>query len=460
MNSIAQRTNKKQPHLHDSQLLLPFIDPTDWGYRGGRTGIMRAVTNEQLQRLRNRQFTQVQRMSKELIESHMRGTDQIHYAPDRKGEVMLICADIDAHDGQTDVPEAIQLVTAIWGDGYYEASPRGAHVYHPLRVARIRRKVVNEALLRFEQAVRAVAADEGIESTIEIIPTFTTWTATGEPVRGRLAALPRPCTPTELHRLTSMEPLPFSYLDEWASKYQTIPLPTSIEKNIRGCGAGSPGDDAFARMVNARISFNRRFGRDPEDREELLDHYGVLHPECGPIHTAREARASWVLRRSLFDPAKRLGLASRRTELVGLAEKVTAEHRRLSSYPSPLTDIDLAVGLWVLEKASFEIAPKPVQQFGVPNKRIQSAIQSLAEAGEIDRDCGSSPKKATAIKRALEAAGLIQCIDAGYRFGTHGYGCARKFVIGPSHPWRAKWEDWVKEHKPAIRLIDGHMTVM
>lgn len=458
MNSIAQRTNKKQPHLHDWQLLLPFIDPTDWGYRG-RTGIMRAVTNDQLQRLRNRQFTRVQRMSKELIESHMRGTDQIHYAPDRRGEVMLICADIDAHDGQTDVPEAIQLVTAIWGDGYYEASPRGAHVYHPLRVERIPRKIVNEALIRFEQAVRAVAADEGIESTIEIIPTFTTWTATGEPVRGRLAALPRPCTPTELHRLTSMEPLPLSYLDEWASKYQTISLPTSIENTIRGSAAVSSAGDAFARMVEARIDFNRRFGRDPEGVDEITDHYQVMYPEHGPTHRARAARASWVLRKSLFDPAKRTGFAGRRRELLELAAAIPSQCRRLSSYPSPLTDIDLAVGLWVVEKASFEIAPKPVQQFGVPNKRIQAAIQSLAEAGEIDRDCGSSPKKATAIKRALEAAGLIQCIDAGYRFGTNGHGCARKFVVGPNHPWRSRWEDWLREHKPAIRLIDGHMTV-
>jgi hypothetical protein len=169
----------------------------------------------------------------------------------------------------------------------------------------------------------------------------------------------------------------------------------------------------------------------------------ALWPLHGPGHPARFTRLARALSYSSFDSRMwaRRGFAGQRDELLDLIQRfVKPEHRGEVKYNYAIPDEHLAVLLWVVTQVSFEKADHPVRQFGCPNDRVIAAFQKLSQEGLVAGGCRMS-SKISAMKRILEGAQLIQCVDRGYRFcpGRPGSGVGKKYAAGASHPRHAEW---------------------
>ena len=201
---------------------------------------------------------------------------------------------------------------------------------------------------------------------------------------------------------------------------------------------------AFERMKVARFQFTERYNRDPLDVEELDAFYRQLW-DADEADEGRLRRARWVLEHSTFDiTASADGgyVASRDQLLKAVRDHVRPGHREGLSYPFALTDEDLAVGLWVVTKGSFEVKEDVRRQWTCPGNSFTDMFKVLKEEGVVDRGCTRTDKVAS-IKAVLERAGLALCIDDGYRFcpDRKDLGVGKKYVVGPNH-WR--WDEFLE----------------
>jgi hypothetical protein len=443
--------------------LLPLVDHCDWGYTGF-DGTRYALTDGQLADRRSGRWPgfKPQEIGSSLIGSHLRENDTLHYTSARGSGYALLCLDIDAHHGQDDALDAIELLAAKFRGLYFEFSThyRGFHGYLRVYVGPRRREWFNGLARRFEHAARAYLWEHNIASTIEIKGTFTTYVdlATDRVVkrRGALAKLPRPRRVDAARRLVTSPTFSVAelegFINEWdpadrpefRAAHTTRPSPSSSLNAIataRENGVDA-SQNAFERMLQARLAFAHANGRDPYDADELCDFYRN-HWSAEESHEARRRRAQWCLDNSDFDPAELHGGYSRQREQLSRAVRqwVKQEHHQSLPYKYSINHDDLTVVLWVVTSASFEITDDRRRQFGCPTKRIAAAFTKLSAEGVIDRG-GVRRDKIKSALLILRAAGLVQCLDDRYCFRRSDptYGCGKKYVVGPTHWRRQEWE--------------------
>jgi hypothetical protein len=94
-----------------------------------------------------------------------------------------------------------------------------------------------------------------------------------------------------------------------------------------------------------------------------------------------------------------------------------------------VTDEDLAVGLYVVMRNSFAVRDDARLQWTCPVACFAGMFRVLRRAG-LTRRGGGKRNKVVAVKRILERAGLIECLDRRRRKGV-----GHKYTIGPNH-WR------------------------
>ena len=200
---------------------------------------------------------------------------------------------------------------------------------------------------------------------------------------------------------------------------------------VAGGGVVSPC--AFTRMWMACARLVRLLGR-PPTAQELLERYEEMF-DAGPEHPARRKRARQVadyaagmFNWSAASPA--VGYAAERPRLLALV-RTCCVHRE-SSRRCKLSDDDLAIGLYTIERSSFGLHEDPRLQWTVGHDALAGMLDVLRKAGLTCRR--SANRHVTgAIFRTLEAAGLIECLDRKY-IPAGKAGIYRKWVVGPAHP--------------------------
>ncbi|HEV2293354.1 MAG TPA: hypothetical protein VGR35_05825 [Tepidisphaeraceae bacterium] len=449
--------------------LLKHIDRYDWAFRRRDGTFQRQLTNDQLADWRNQKLGWwPQKLGPKVLKAHLREKDEIHYVSARKSGFALLCIDVDAHDGQTDAFEAVQLLFSHFPGCYVEPSRRGYHMFLLIDVGPLPRQRFNELVIRFRRAASATLLEGNIASTVEVKGDFTTFFATpdcGDVLNHRASTcrLPRPANVEQARALVQspvytpqdME----GFIAETREEEQVFLL-EAIEKvrKSRGEKREQPHnfDDQNAqhRMYIAFFEYTVQYRTEP-DRVELLEFYRARW-SAGPSHARREERAEWVIQNSQFDPAKlgMTGYEKQREELLELVRAhVKAEHKTGLSYRYEIPEEDLAVALWVVVGASFERVDVKWKQFGCPIKRFVGAFQALRKDGVINRGC-TSTTKISSIKLILARAGLIQCLDNSYSFvpGKPGLGCGKKYAIGPHHPRFAEWRRVRPSLEDGVRL--------
>ena len=148
------------------------------------------------------------------------------------------------------------------------------------------------------------------------------------------------------------------------------------------------------------------------------------------------------------------GFHRRVTALLALVrERVTTEHRAGVKYKNGISDIDLAVGLYVVEVNAFELHRDPDLRYTCGNEAFGGMFFALSGKQVIGkRACGR--EKAGALKRVLEAAGLIQCLDRKWvpkGLSKRGKGTSQKWGPGVGHPRHGEFQ-FVLKHQPVVRV--------
>jgi hypothetical protein len=178
--------------------------------------------------------------------------------------------------------------------------------------------------------------------------------------------------------------------------------------------------------------FTEEYRRMP-DVEELLAYYERAQ-DAGPATPARRKRARDAIRyRAMtFDyaAAPQAGYESSKDSLLDAVR--THCHDRPGGRRHTLTDEDLAIGLYVVTRASFSLHDDPALQWTVGHSAVIGMFDALRADGATQRRCPDR-NKSGAILRALERAELIECLDRRYK-PAGKRGICRKWTVGPAHP--------------------------
>lgn len=116
-----------------------------------------------------------------------------------------------------------------------------------------------------------------------------------------------------------------------------------------------------------------------------------------------------------------------------------------------VTDEDLAIGLYVVTLNSFAVHAVHQRQFSCPIKCFMAMFETLEPQ---TKRSGRRPNKIVAVKRNLEGAGLIECVNRGYVVGGAAKGVGQKFVVGSKHWRRDEFEAFrtrIGEHRELRR---------
>ena len=212
--------------------------------------------------------------------------------------------------------------------------------------------------------------------------------------------------------------------------------PTNKNKGCVGDLASHP--DAWHRMLQACMILARSLGRLPSV-EELVQFYESegLHTgeDVGNRRLKRAAKAIEYIGKS-FDPvaAKQGFTDSSPSLLAAIQQHVKTEHQA-TGFRWKITDQDLMVVLYLVVKGSF------AGRFDCSNASIEQMFKKLKAEGVIKRSCDRH--KAIACKDILMRAGLIVCVNRGYKVGVRG----KQYAIGPNHPRYGEFTAWFNQRQ-------------
>ncbi len=495
------------------------------------------------------------RFTRSPLALHVHEFETYYYRSNRASGFALVMLDIDAHEGQTDAQLVAEHITQRYFPGaYFEPSTggRGRHVYVVIAFNEfVPRAKVNGWLRLMGHALRELMISQGFLSTVDPKPcrTFSEWgkDAVGNlmPLKmGHLAKIPRP---RDLHDMDRIESAPWylpSAVETIIADYnrlrasrsveaQTIDVetieppavsPAAIEaiRTHSSAFKGMDPHDPRSRAVHAVMALSRRLGRLPSTDEA---HHFYCQSGLATVKSSGDSQSD--IRRRMrrltsaidyvgktFDPSKGNGGFNLEILLPVIHQHVKAEHSKGTKYKYGISDEDLAVGLYVIELASFERKDNRNHQWTVPNSRIEAMFRKLRDgdtersdslvnntcvvAHEMKVQRGCNREKAVAIKLILERAGLVECIDSTYVAGTSkrnrpdsllnntcvvaretkvqdgvsaawgqvGYeGRGKRYAVGPNHPRRAEWDieyealaEWVGNRNKAEQVLDPMPT--
>ena len=353
--------------------------------------------------------------------------------------------DFDAHKGQTDAADAARFIVQTHFPGAYsEPSPRGYHLHPLIRIGWIRRTDFNELLRQLEHHLGMLLKQQGFASIVEVKGTYTELTLDRKVYRrGLLAAVPRlPGGEVDLERLIASPVFTtarFAQIREDAeslnSERQEKRHNVCVSWNSESRSRNGPLDptSAWERMRWACLEFIHSRGRLPSDEAELCAYYKVLY-RTDDGNRGRVRRAKQVLQYAAqtFDPARagEGGYERYRGELLAAVRTYCVD--RTTKYMAEITEEDLAVGLFLVQRNSFAVQDDARLQWTVPVNAFPGIFAALCSAKLINRRCNRN--KAIALKGILQRAGLIECIDNKYK-PAGGYGIGKKYTIGHNH-WR------------------------
>ncbi|HUO08570.1 MAG TPA: hypothetical protein VM008_09750 [Phycisphaerae bacterium] len=420
-------------------------------------------------------------LTMEMVVRHHQGGPILHTRPKHGAPEFWFQIDLDAHHGQEGLQQAADLLKQVLPGIYQEPSTRGRGLHLYVWVRGVRKpEVFNKSMARWEALSKRLVAHAGLDIGVEFLHTFTLVTADLQAIlrRGKTAKAPRPAdaaafkTLLEGKRYTIREiskalsrhlvarglstrvphgthsiPLPSHYrsISRGVEKHGVVKSQVSVAERIKHFRAGTRSDNAFERMTQAAMLFNQLYGR-PASVEELLGFYQELF-DADPGGTERRARAVSVVKfaESVFDPQKvgrgGFDLAAQLQIVNGVLGRF--RHHPTVRYKNELTDEDLAIGLYCVERNSFHVWDKPARQYSMAQGSLQGMFRALQAAGLTMRGCNAN--KEVAIKKILRLAGLLHYVDRGYRVGSFG----QKIVIGPNHPRHDEWRLF-QEKFPAL----------
>ncbi|MEI8194361.1 MAG: hypothetical protein WCI73_00475 [Phycisphaerae bacterium] len=471
-----------------AQWLWKYIDRSDWAasYLDG-TNYFRNAENWQLERCTGGRRRWPQKLTSTAIQQHLQHDEyKIHYISSRESKTALIAIDIDAHQGQHDaVDAALYIQENYLPSTFVEPTPRGSRLFLLVNVGMMKKVRVNRHLNELQRLLGIIMLNAGFRSIIEVLGGYTLMDQNGGiNQRGHTASLPVLFHgEADLHELESLK------IHEWVDfktlYYDAMTVEEEVvEKGDKGemvekeameaAEAADPAattasdvqyslegyvswtfptpispstgnfrivenTDAFDRMVKTCFDFTAVYRRIPSE-DELLDSYSSLYGSTtGPSEEAdrrRRAKDAVKGRSRTFDEilAQEAGYEHYREQLMEAVKTYAID--RTCQYTAEITDEDLAVGLYLVTRNSFAVADTARQQWTCPTQSFADMFSRLQSVGLTDRG-GGNRNKIVAIKTILEQAGLITCIDRGWKHCPDNpkAGLGKKYTIGRNH-WR------------------------
>lgn len=406
-----------------------------------------------------------QKVTRTNLECHLGGRQLLHYSSNRESGKALLRVDLDVHDGQSDLTDAVAYVRSLFPRSYGEPSTsgQGYAIYPLIELDQLPRARFNEIVDRLERALRNQLGRRGITTRLELQGKFAlrpyldheTGEVTGEFIAAKFGCLPLFRTDADVDCFLAAPAHPVHHVlclieddrlyGEVEAEFGVLDTQSSsILEHVRSRRSNSyvaNPDDAFCRMNVVCFEFTLVNRRLPSLRE-LLDAYRHRHGGDEDRDRIRRAEGVISLRRKKFDPARldKSGYEMMKASLL----RMVGDHvqDRSSKYTSDITDEDLAIGLALVTANAFDRCPNPNRQYTLSTMAFPAWFQSLKAADLTRRGCNRN--KATAIKLILERAGLIQCIDRDVVAGGRS-GISQKWAVGPRHESYPQWLEFSRE---------------
>ncbi len=405
-----------------------------------------------------------QKLTQTTVEQHLNRTTKLHYLSSKQADNALIALDFDEHHEEGDSQDAAMYVQEHYlPDTFLERTPHGCRLFYLLAIGNCQRANVNDYLAALEHQLSIVVKDAGFKSPIEVLGGYTvTDRRIGNISRGQTASIPMIWNGmADMDRLEALQPIyaaeAFQSIyndacsvvgdtgDTTAASTPYTSLDVYVAQGNRtGTFRTMNNTDAFDRMVKLCFDYTVVNKRMP-DCSELLERYATLYgPSSSPDHEQRRIqRAEHAIkgRAKTFDESKAAesGYETAKPKLLEAIAKYATD--KSHKYDRSISDEDLAIGLYLVQRNSFGIADTPKLQYTCPNNAFTKMFDTLRVDGLTSR-CGKNRRKLVAIKTILERAKLIECVDAEWvHYGDGRAGLGKKYTIGRNH-WR--YADFVR----------------
>ena len=394
-------------------------------------------------------------ISSPAIAHHLFDLDACIYYVSGTGDYGLLAFDIDSDDGRTDAlafAREIQKRYLLAGCTFVQSSTsgNGAYLYVPVVVGtEMPRSRMNELCSEMGNIVRDEFAGQfkshldAIKGTFPIIEIGDNFCLHCRN-QGVLVRAPVWDSLEELEETVSGTKLvPFEELVALLGigrKEISVPLslgsPRALECSSSSLSSSPPDTHAhihvgavtssllspFQRVAKALKDFRDSHQRDPKDFDEFNAHYEGLGLNTGSARPDRRQRYDLIL--GYLGPYRGIATAFvldryawiNKYAPPELIARVKGEDRHIVTFE------DLAVVQYVAGLATVTEESVRERQHGMPHERIKATYEVLNKAGVVTAKYAKS--KVSLVKRILEEAGLIVCIDDKWHQGK-----SKKYVV-------------------------------
>jgi hypothetical protein len=449
-----------------SRFIYKHVHRFDYGWKDSR-GKSR-VTKESLLRCKQRKsYKGMSKLTESQLRLHLDGEKVYYYTGQRLTPFLLLCLDIDAHEGEMDAPEVAKYLARYFASSYYEPSTNyiGVHLYIRIVIPDYTttaslHKTIKALSLYLTGQVKA----QGFAAHVcGIYGLPSIWNG-DEPKMAQIIKLPRPQNSDDLNRLLGLRPIPLMALTSimapvdrplalaspvappLASPAPIVPslpslpsLPSSPKIVTTTIVNNQPSplhlSEIRAHNPYYRASWTVRTTANILNRtpilEEALSCYDELELGTGPrtqkrIHRFEQAIAYNSLH---FDPDKR---TSFKRLYPAILKFIQNAHNASPDVPLTFGRYKRHISLeWLCVGYYFATYQLGKSKDGtLPMTGIAALSKVLRKDGEIQQAMGN--QEASAVRRLLCELGLLELIDNHHIWG-HGIrkGTAKKYSLWP-----------------------------
>ncbi len=192
-----------------SRFVYQHIHRFDYGYRRPREPIIR-IPKAKLQAARKaKSYRSLIKLSEKHLRRHLQRETTYYYTGQRKTHTLLLCIDIDAHQGQQDAWDVAAYLKFWWfNDCYIEMSTNGAGVHLYIRLdlsgfPYISNKTLHALFSELGANIRQQVATEGYEA--EVCGIYGLPSDWANDTQAQIIKLPRPQSAEQLSELLSLK---------------------------------------------------------------------------------------------------------------------------------------------------------------------------------------------------------------------------------------------------------------
>lgn len=449
-----------------SRFLYQHIHRYDYGYKRPGEGFIRIPKQKLLAARNAKSNRKLSRITEKHLRQHLQNETTYYYTGQRKTHFLLLCVDIDAHEGQEDAWDVANYLKFWWfKDCYMEASTNGAGVHLYIRLdltdfPYISSRELHRLFFELGANIRQQVINEGYEADVcGIYGLPSDWVNESQ---AQIIKLPRPETVEQLNELlslktTSLEALRLLVVENERELAALHPMASASASDgshlclslctmIATPPAKIDPQTAILTQVN-HLDLDNIRARNPLYRaswtvktmanilnrtptvDEALRFYHELQLGTGTETPQRVRRFTQAVEynRERFDPNKRQSFARMLPALKIIMEKAIQSHPQVSLHyrsdrkAAVITLENLCVGYYF---ALYQLGRDP--DGTLPKDGITSLNRRLLEAKAVTGPI--SNQKASAIRRILVALGILDLVDTKYTFG-HGRGKAMKYRL-------------------------------